>query len=376
MTGVRRLHTAMCAVVVLCTVTALFVGFTGSARADLVDTVKTSKSRKEISAFLVSKAEAAAKKGDHAKAIVLLQALVVARGPASDEAKMLAREWTLAAQSEDAIRVLEEYAAGTSDAKDKAWAQSEIIRLKNNPDPFAKQLTLAPLAAEAKDAFKKGRAAFGKKQFGDALVYFHIGYALAPDLPGFLRELGATYDKLQARDKKIEFYRAYLLKRPFGKNADDVRKELSSHRGTLATLSLESSLACEQVWVNGQPVPGKLPQKKLIVAPGRYKAFCLSNKYEFGAFERTTVAAGGEATIKFNWAIVVNKLDKPLGRIAIEKWDEPGTMMDLGVSSPELGVSVPSDGRALKMIVKDDPGTRVEERSVRIRPGETFVVKW
>ena len=190
----------MCVVVAACAVT---VGSIGAASADLVDTVKTSKSRKEISAFLVSKAESAAKKGDHARAIVLFQALVVAHGPASNEAKMLAREWTLAAQSEDAIRVLEEYVAGTSDAKEKAWAQGEIARLKTNPDPFAKQLTLQPLAAEAKDAFKKGRAAFGKKHYGDALVYFHMGYALAPDLPGFLRELGATYDKLQAREKKI-----------------------------------------------------------------------------------------------------------------------------------------------------------------------------
>jgi hypothetical protein len=51
-------------------------------------------------------------------------------------------------------------------------------------------------------------------------------------------------------------------------------------------------------------------------------------------------------------------------------------MMDLGVSSPQIGVNVAPDGRALKMIVKDDAGVRVEERSVRIRPGETYVVKW
>jgi hypothetical protein len=166
------------------------------------------------------------------------------------------------------------------------------------------------------------------------------------------------------------------LRRPFGKNAEDVRKELSAHRGTLATLTLETSLTCEQVWVNGQVVPGKLPQKKLLVAPGKYKALCLSYKYEFSSFERTTVAAGGEATIKFNWSIVDNKLDKPLGRILFERWDQPGTMMDLGVSSPQIGVNVAPDGRALKMIVKDDAGVRVEERSVRIRPGETYVVKW
>ena len=45
-------------------------------------------------------------------------------------------------------------------------------------------------------------------------------------------------------------------KKPLGSypNAEDVRKELAAHRGTLATLSLEASLTCEQVWVNGQTV--------------------------------------------------------------------------------------------------------------------------
>jgi tetratricopeptide (TPR) repeat protein len=364
----------MCAAVATCAVTVVS---TGLARADLVDTVKTSKPRKELSAFLAGKAEAAEKKRDFERAIVLYQALVTARGKGGVEARELARALALAGQSEDAARVWEDYASATADPKEKAEALKEAGRLKLAPDPFSKQLRLPALAAEAKDAFKKGRAAYGKKQYGDALVYFHMGYALAPDLPGFLRELGATYEKLQARDKKIEFYRAYLLRRPFGKNADDVRKELAAHRGTLATLSLESSLTCEQVWVNGQLVPGKLPLKKIIVAPGRYKALCLSNKYELAAFERTDVAAGGEATIKFSWAIVVNKLEKPLGRIAVEMWDDPERrMLDLGVSSPELGVVVPPDGRAIKIVVKDDAGTRVEERSVRIRPGETFVVKW
>jgi tetratricopeptide (TPR) repeat protein len=360
----------------MCVALALCVALVGSARADLVDTVKTSRSRAEISGFLADKAKTALKKGDRPRAIVLYQALAVARGPASPEAKEVARTLNLVGEIEGAARAWEGIAAATDDPAAKAEAQKEADRLKAMQDPFGKPVQLPVLAAEAKDAFKKGRAAFKKKQYGDALVYFHMGYALAPDLPGFLRELGATYDKLSAREKKAEFYRAYLLKRPFGKNADDVRKELATQKGTMALLTLETSLPCEQVWVNGQPVPGKLPQKKIIVAPGRYKVLCLSNKYEFGKFERTTIGAGGEATVKFNWAIVVNKLENPLGRFLIENADDPGIMMDLGVSSPQLGVAVPADGRALKMIVKDDAGTRVEERSVRIKPGETFVVKW
>lgn len=329
-----------------------------------------------MSRFLADKVKSAVTKGDRPRAIVLYQALVIARGPGSPEARELARTLNLVSELEASARAWEAFAAATEDAAAKAEALKEAERLKNTQDPFSKPIQMPVLAVEAKEAFKLGRAAFKKKQYGDALVYFHMGYALAPDLPGFLRELGATYDKLSARDKKAEFYRAYLLKRPFGKNADDVRKELAGQKGTMALLNLESSLPCEQVWVNGQPVPGKLPQKKIIVAPGRYKVFCLSLKYEFGRFERTTIGAGGEATVKFNWALVENKLENPLGRIAIEDPYAEGETVDLGVSSPKIGVLVPSDGKALKMIVKDDSGARVEERSVRIRPGETFVVKW
>lgn len=365
----RRVTTAMCVALACMAVPA-------TSAAELVDTVPTSKPRADISAFLVQKADEATQKRDYGRAIVLHQALVAARGPGSPEARKLATLWTLAAQSSDAAKVLEDFAAATSDAKARAEARAEATRLSANPDPFSKQLELPPLVAEAKQAFKLGRAAFAKKQWGDALVYFHMGAALAPDLPGFLRELGATYEKLDARDKKVDFYRAYLLRRPFGKNADEVRKELARDKGALGTLTIASSIPCEEVWVNRQPVPGKLPQKKMLVAPGTYKAFCLSRKYEIGIFEYVTVAAGQEANLKFNWAIIVNQLANPYGRIAIENPKQAGTLLDLGVSSPEVGIVLAADGRALKMVVKDDSGSRVEERSVRIRPGERFVVKW
>lgn len=365
----------MCVAVALCTAIAA-PALAKPSGGELVDTVATTRPRAELSEFLVKKAEAAAQKRDYGRAVVLYQALVAARGPGSPEARKLATIWTLAAQSGDAVKVLEDFAAATTDAKARAEARAEATRLSANPDPFSRQLELPPLAAEAKQAFKLGRAAFAKKQWGDALVYFHMGYALAPDLPGFLRELGATYEKLDARDKKVDFYRAYLLRRPFGKNADDVRKELARDKGALATLTIESSLPCEEVWVNRQMVPGKLPQKKLLVAPGTYKAFCLSRKYEIGIFEYVTITAGQDATLSFQWAIVVNQLANPYGRIAIENPKSSGTLLDLGVSSPEIGVVLAPDGRALKMVVKDDSGSRVEERSVRIRPGERFVVKW
>ena len=51
-----------------------------------------------------------------------------------------------------------------------------------------------------------------------------------------------------------------------------------------------------------------MPGKPFTVAPGNYKAMCLSRKYEIAIFEYATVAAGKGEVIRFNWAIVVNQL--------------------------------------------------------------------
>jgi hypothetical protein len=93
-------------------------------------------------------------------------------------------------------------------------------------------------------------------------------------------------------------------------------------------------------------------------------------------FEYATVEPGKPTTMQFRWAIVVNKLERPYGRIALEKPDSPGTMVDLGITAPEVGVPVPSDGHKLKMVLKDDSGVRTEERSVQIEPGQKLVVQW
>src|SRR5262247_3641569 len=66
---------------------------------ELHDSVQTKTSRAKLSAALVKPAEKAAKARDWARAIPLYQAIVVARGPASAEAKELATLWTLAGQS-------------------------------------------------------------------------------------------------------------------------------------------------------------------------------------------------------------------------------------------------------------------------------------
>ncbi|HTL36310.1 MAG TPA: hypothetical protein VL326_24425 [Kofleriaceae bacterium] len=343
---------------------------------ELYQTVATKKPRAELSQFLVKGAEKAVKDRAWAKAIPLYQALVAARGPGSPEAKQLATLWTLAGQNEDAAEAWQTFGNATKDEKAKGEALAEAARLGGSPDPFAAKLSLVEMGKEAKQSFTLGRAAFKAGQYGDALVYFHMGYALAPDLPGFLRELGSTYDKLGQTDKKREFYRRYLVQRPFGANADIVRSELAKEKDVLGTLLISSSLPCTELWVNRQRIPAKLPDKGILVAPGTYKGLCFNPKYEMVLFEYTTVEPGKASTMSFQWAIVVNKLEKPFGRISLENPKSPGTMNDLGITSPEVGVPVPADGHKLKMVLKDDSGVRTEERSVQIEPGQKLVVQW
>jgi tetratricopeptide (TPR) repeat protein len=237
-------------------------------------------------------------------------------------------------------------------------------------------LELKQSVAEAKKAFAAGRAAFAKQQYADALVMFHIGAALAPDLPGFLRELGATYDKLGFSDERRELYRRYLVARPFGANADVIRAELAKEKDVLGTILISSSFPCTELWINRQRITGKLPEKGLVVAPGSYKGLCFNPKYEMALFEYATVEPGKPAVLTFNWAIVENKLERPLGRIALENPKALGVMIDLGITATEIGVAAPADGRKLRMVLKDDSGMRTEERQVAIRPGQRISIQW
>ena len=357
-------------------VAAMCMSTAASADSELYQTVSTAKPRRDLSQFLVAKAEKAVKARDWPHAIPLYQALVVARGPGSPEQKQLAIVWTLAGQNEEASKAWAAYADAISDEKDRSEAIAESQRLHGAPDPFADKVDIAVMGSEAKQAFTLGRAAFAKKQYGDALVYFHMGYALAPDLPGFLRELGSTYDKLGEGDRKKEFYRRYLVQRPFGANADVVRAELAKEKDVLGTLIVSSSLPCTELWINRQKIPGKLPAAGLAVAPGDYKGLCFNPKYEMALFEYATVEAGKPSTLSFTWAVIVNKLERPYGRIAIENPKAAGVMVDLGITSPEVGVAVPADGHKLKMILKDDSGVRSEERMVQLEPGQRLVVQW
>jgi tetratricopeptide (TPR) repeat protein len=346
-----------------------------SSDKPLFQTVLTKTPRDKLSEFLVAPAQKATKARDWAKAIPYYQALVVARGPASAEAKQLATLWTLAGQNEQAAEAWTAYAAALTESRDREAALAEATRLAATPDPFADRLVLTQLIQDARRAFAIGRDAFARKQYSDALVCFHIGYALAPELPGFLRELGATYDKLGADASKREFYQRYLVQRPFGANADAVRAELRKDKNALGTLLISSSLPCAELWVNRQKI-GKPPVKGITVAAGSYKGLCFNPKFEMALFEYAVVEPGKTTEMTFRWAIIENKLERPFGRIALENAKSPGSMIDLGITANEIGVAAPADGHKLKMTLKDDSGIRSEERMVVITPGQRIIVKW
>lgn len=344
--------------------------------------VSTKADRIKMSEFLVGPAKKARDDRDFKAAVALYQALVVARGPGSKAARELAEAWALAGEHAEAVAVLDDIIASTDDPEMLNWARQQRPRWADLDNPFKKDYEPARVTRMATQAFEAGRKEFKRKNFADALVYFEMGYALDPDLPGFLREIGSVYDKLGAPDKKREFYFAYLRRRPFGKNADEIRKALAKEKANLGTLTIKSALPCQEFWMEGmlgdRSKKGTTkPLEKLLLPPGTYQIFCTNFDYTFGYFDFPSVTAGEHTDFELTWAVIINQLDDPRGRIRIEDALNPGVMLDLGLHARELGVVVPRDGRALKLELRAIDNSRpVEERYLRLQPGSKEVIKW
>ena len=381
-------------------------GYSTGARSD-AETARSSPTRlslpgpsrrHQLSAFLAKTAMEAFKQDKWRDAIPLYQALVAARGPGCSEALELAQSWANVGQYRQAVSILDAFISATADridsrptapARDSAAshptpggpagaAELELARSKRDEwgrigEP-TRGFVPARLTRRARQAFRFGRSALRKRHYADARVYFEMGHALDPELPGFVRELGTIYDKLGLAEKKISLFHDYLRARPFGKNADAIRRALGKR--ALGHLAIESSLPCDELWLNRQRVPAKVSISALRVAPGEYRALCVSYRYEIAYFEYAVVEPDRPSAVRFRWAIIVNQLTQPYGRITIENPRAPGVMMDLGISQPEVGVIVPEDGRSLGMVLRDDASTRVEERTISLEPGRRYVIKW
>lgn len=343
--------------------------------AEATRTAVTPTDPEKLSEFLIKPAEEAYKKNDFARAISLYRGILAIHGDGSDHAWKLAESWEAEGEFDSAIEELERYAAAVGEPAKRQKALDKIADLETREAGFGRRFQPAPAVKEATEAFKRGRAAYKAKRYADAILLFKAGSVMAPDLAGAYRELGFAYQELGRGDEANEFFMRYLRIRPFGKNADAVRQELARAK-LVGKLDIESSFPCEQVWMNGQRMPAnmKLPVKDLLLAPGRYKVLCYSEQYHFARYRTVEIATGQTATLKFQWAILENKLE-PWGRIVIENPDRKGQMNDIGLFA-EVGVPVPDDGRALDVILTAGDNSRRHRTTLRLEAGKRHVVKW
>ncbi len=349
------------------------------------DGLKTSESPEKMSEWLVKPAKTATDKRQWPLAITYYQALVEARGPISSEAYELAMRWVDAGEFANAVDVLNRFIDSTPSADERAAkmkVRDNLIKAGER-NKFTRPFEAVPASADAIKAFDLGRKAFKANKFADAELYFRLGAKLDPNLKGFLRELGATYDKLGAKDKKIFYYREYIAESPFGANADFARAELAKEKGALGKLTMASVLPCDGgVWLNAQKMPGKLPMKAITMPPGRHKALCWNVPYSYLQFETFDVEVGKTKNVTFNWAVVYNDLgtNGPFGRIFLEDvTDKSGALRQLEPRPGDVGtgVPVPPDGRPMKYkLVSMDKQKVAPDLLIRIQPGEQVHIKW
>jgi len=343
--------------------------------------LQTSQPPDKMSEYLVKPAKAAEAKKNWPLAVTYYQALTEARGADSQEALDLANMWISAGEFARATEVLNDYIDTTPDAKKRAEQKKirDNLREAGARNPFSREFVQQYASKEAVATFDLGRKAFKAGKYADAELYFRMGLRLDPSLAGFLRELGATYDKLKMADRKVYYYRSYLARSPFGKNADFARSELAHDKGALGKLTMKSALPCDGgVWLNAQKLPAKtkLPLKNLPMPPGRHKALCWNVGYEIAQFEVFDVEAGKSKDVVFNWAVIVNKLENPFGRIALEDALNPGTMRMLPLKDTGVGVPVPNDGHPLKVHLESMDRSIQKDILLRIQPGSIETVTW
>lgn len=324
--------------------------------------------------FIVPAAESALRERRFGLAVSLWRGVVAIRGDADPAVEKLARAWTLAGEFDAAVEELERRKRAVTEPAEQERLTREIIDLEHRVKGFTGRVfEVVPAVAQAREAFRRGRSAYAAKQYAQAEALFRAGVEMAPDLPGNYRELGESLEQLGRTDDAIRFLGRYLRMRPYGKNADEVRTRLTA-AGAIGWLSVGSSFACEQVWMNRQVVPQRLPLVELAVAPGRYRLLCFNETYHFARYISVDVPTRGNVHADFSWAIIENKLD-PWGRIVMENPDRQSEMNDIGVWN-EIGVPVPEDQRPLKVLLRAGDASRQKELFLKLEAGRRIALTW
>ncbi len=208
-----------------------------------------------------------------------------ARGAGGPEGKQLATVWTLAGQNEEAAEAWRAYAAAASEERERTAALAEAQRLGAAPDPFADKLTAR--SSPPRPSRCSPWAGLRSPASCTATPSFTTTWGMRSHrtYPASFESLDRRYDKLGAPVPRREFYRRYLVQRPFGANADIVRAELAKEQA-LGTLAVSSSLPCTEVWVNRQRLP-KLPDKDSRRRAGSIQGTLLQPQVRDGAVRGT-----------------------------------------------------------------------------------------
>ncbi len=136
-------------------------------------------------------------------------------------------------------------------------------------------------------------------------------------------------------------------------------------------------MKCQELWINGQKIKraASIMEKKVMVAPGKYRGLCLNYKYNFGMFENSFVRKGKPGTLEFRWTVVENKLQNPSGRITLED-ARSGKMRSLALVPRQVGVVIPKGSRSLKVVLTSLNRAKKVTRFIKFQPGQKEVIKW
>jgi tetratricopeptide (TPR) repeat protein len=288
----------------------------------------TTSSRADDGAWLEKAAEKAVVAGQYPRAVALLRGLSALRPRDPSPIYRLGEVFTLASQYEEAIGEYRRFAArAEADPARKERAEAEAKRLEEAPTPFADNLfRQAAATAESKQLFEEGKRDAQAKRYDAAIAELQAALLLDPDLPGPYRLLGAVYGKTGDRGQERLFLADYLRVRPDGKIADTVRAKLKKEN-VLGTITVDASFPCK-VLVNGRETGKMTPLKNFPLPAGKYLVGLENDQYHIVRNLRVEVAAGKETEKKFNFGILVTKVD-PWARVRVDGkdiglWDEAG----------------------------------------------------
>ena len=106
---------------------------------------------------------------------------------------------------------------------------------------------------------------------------------------------------------------------------------------------------------------------------------CYSIKYDLAFTEWFRVEPDKTTTVVFSWAIIVNKLENPGGRIYVENilaGPDDLALRPLPLTDNGVGMPVPADGRPLRLRLESLDRSVEKEIYLRIPPGSIEKVTW